>query len=300
MVCHNCEKQISNGEKICPYCGVEQAVEDHGASPVAQQQSSAQLQPVQEFKKENIFGGIIGALFGALVGIIGVVFLEMLTGFWYISGAIIAVYVFLNWRIFGRRLSNVGFVICTVITIAAVYLCTTLIYGIAVSNINAQWEYIFVFEELDSSDIIACIRTAKEAMSTDSALMASYYHYLLVLYISAALGAAAVILYFIRNRRYEGTAKRRSGVIFLSMVLLTVCILGGSFALADKDNPEGVNLSQACTAVRKYADRKLKKMLQENEDRLQRIEKTLEEIDESFQRLQEADEAIDALQQLIE
>ena len=132
-------------------------------------------------KKENLIGGIAGALIGSAIGAVIIVLLGQLGYVAWISGAVMAVCALKGYELLGGRLSVRGIVISVVCMILMCYLGNRI-----------DWA-IFVAKELDVSfaDGYTLIPLL---LDEDIIAGGSYYGNLAVVYLFCIIGAVPTIL----------------------------------------------------------------------------------------------------------
>ena len=120
MVCPKCGGQMTEN-KACPYCGYSAG---YVSAASAQSQNASQnsyFDPANSAfaPKENMLLGIVGALIGSLLGVAAIVLLFQINMVASISGLILAFCTLKGYELLGKKLGNIGIVICILIMLAA-------------------------------------------------------------------------------------------------------------------------------------------------------------------------------------
>ena len=302
MFCYNCGKQLLDGDRFCPHCGAAQGAEGPIAAPAepvatpveevplpsrpaddrtpVSEPVHAAATPVRKVKKENIFGGVIGALFGGVLGFCSMMMLsqsDLPSGIALVaSGVMMAVYVFLNWRLFGRKLGNAGMVICTIVMFAVIYFSDQIIFANAVyhfsTSMDVPFRYALVFGRLAGGSLSDHLRFAHAVMGVDPAVAAMFRRILIVPGISGAISAGVIICYTLKHRPMEATAKRRGGLIFLCLLLLTVVVWGSLIAFMNRPGLNEYDNNPVYEVFANYADRQIDRDAKEAEASLKALD----------------------------
>ena len=119
MVCPKCGGQM-NENQACPYCGYSA-----GYTPVNPAQPQNPYQPTYYnpaesafAPKENMLLGIVGALIGSLLGVASIVLFFQMDMVASLSGLILAFCTLKGYEMLGKKLGNIGIIICILIMLA--------------------------------------------------------------------------------------------------------------------------------------------------------------------------------------
>lgn len=131
MICKKCGADIADNATFCNYCG--QPVAENAAAPEVIETPAAQEAPqLQPQKPENVIAGIIGAIFGALIGGASIVLLSQLGYIASISGFLIAFLALKGYEWLGGRLTTKGIVLSIVLCLIVPMLSYMMSIAIAV------------------------------------------------------------------------------------------------------------------------------------------------------------------------
>lgn len=112
--CENCGNELMDNVNFCDYCG--SAVK----APT----------PVVTGKPENIAGGAVGALIGALIGGASIILVSRLGFVAAICGLILAVCTMKGYEIMGGTIGKVGILICVALMLVTPYIADRLDWAI--------------------------------------------------------------------------------------------------------------------------------------------------------------------------
>lgn len=157
---------------LCPECSVKL------------QQDATLLAQEKAQRKENLVGGIVGAFFGSLVGILCIIFFSQLGRIAAISGAVMAVCTIKGYEILGRKLTKKGVVACFIMMLVMTYMGDRL-----------DWA-IMVMREVGSDfglDFITAFQFIPQLVAENMIDSGSYWTNLVVLYLFTIGGAIPTI-----------------------------------------------------------------------------------------------------------
>ena len=182
MVCPKCGGQM-NENQACPYCGYSA-----GYTPVNPAQPQNPYQPTYYnpaesafAPKENMLLGIVGALIGSLLGVASIVLFFQMDMVASLSGLILAFCTLKGYEMLGKKLGNIGIIICILIMLAApilAYIIDGAIY------FTKEWDMGF----MDSFKF--CIELIKSGAVTVSDI----FERVGMVYLFAALGGVGTIV----------------------------------------------------------------------------------------------------------
>lgn len=157
---------------------------------------SSEIQEEENKKNENIIAGIVGALLGSLIGVISIVIVGQLGYVASICGLIMAVCTLKGYEFLGRRFSNIGIFISSIIILIMIYIGCQLDWAISIMS----------YYEVD-------IFTAFRAVIDGYIDMSAFKGNLMLLYLFAIIGAVPTILKAIRSQKHKSiTHKMESNI----------------------------------------------------------------------------------------
>lgn len=177
MVCPKCGANLPAGAAHCSYCGyaTNPAPQTPYQNPYYNPAESA-LAP-----KGNVLLGTLGALIGSLLGVAAIVIFFQMDIVASLSGLILALCTLKGYEILGKKLSNVGIVICIVIMLAAPILAYMLDGAIYFTK---EWDMNF----MDSFKFVV------ELVKSGAVTIGDMMEDLAMVYVFAALGGVGTIV----------------------------------------------------------------------------------------------------------
>lgn len=100
MYCPECRNEIRKGATVCGFCGAQ--------IPAAG-------------KKENVLGGVVGAMLGSLLGAACIILLDQLGFVASLSGLVLAICSLKGYELLGGKLSGKGILICIILMLTVPY-----------------------------------------------------------------------------------------------------------------------------------------------------------------------------------
>ncbi len=180
MVCEHCGNPIPYGITACEFCGKEVSQETQQAPQ--QQQFQTQAAPIIR-KRENVAAGVVGALFGAVIGAAVIILLSRLGFVASVSGLILAICTLKGYELLGGELSKKGIIICLILIIITPYMADRLDWAILIKESYAEYD-------LTLGDAFSVVPDfVKEGIIEKG----TYLKSLLMIYAFAALGAFSTL-----------------------------------------------------------------------------------------------------------
>ncbi|MFT4107934.1 MAG: hypothetical protein QM657_19475 [Lacrimispora sp.] len=196
-------------ENCCQSCGTPGAADPYnisGASTLlcdhcfSDHCETAAVKEVQQNqKKENLIGGIVGALLGSLIGVAVIILLGQLGYVAALSGLVLGVCSLKGYELLGGRLSKKGIVISIAIMLVMVYIGNRADWAISAAN---------YFEDLDVFSAFQLIPVLLEEGYLESGV---YYGDLAMVYIFTVVGAVPTIIAALRAKKQENASHKMSG-----------------------------------------------------------------------------------------
>ncbi len=173
--------------QICPECVAR-----------LRQDVTLSLQQKAE-KKENLIGGIVGALLGTALGILCIIFFSQLGRIAAISGFVMAVCTLKGYEMLGGKLTKKGMVISIVLMLIMTYVGDRLDWAIMIVR---EWELDFVTSFAIVPDLLA------EGYIESG----NYWYNLILLYVFTVLGAVPTIKSVMNEQKSSGNIRPIGGV----------------------------------------------------------------------------------------
>lgn len=182
MVCPKCGGQM-NENQACPYCGYSAGYASVNPAQPQNPYQSTYYNPAESAfaPKENVLMGIVGALIGSLLGVASIVLFFQMDMVASLSGLILALCTLKGYELLGKKLSNIGIVICIVIMLAAPILAYVLDGAIYFTK---EWDMGFMESFKLCVELIKSGAVSIGDMVKDMAMV----------YLFAALGAVGTIV----------------------------------------------------------------------------------------------------------
>ena len=114
MFCHNCGKELKEGARFCPQCGMG-AYDPEGQVPKPQKEP-----------EENVALGTLGAILGALLASVFLLVCSSVEIYSAFAGFFLAVAVILGYDLLGKHRGAAGTVIVMLLILTVPYLVDTL------------------------------------------------------------------------------------------------------------------------------------------------------------------------------
>lgn len=149
-------------------------------------------------KKENVLGGLVGALLGSLIGVASIVLLSQLGYVAALSGLLMAICTLKGYELLAGKLSTKGIIISSVLMIVMTLL-----------GDQVDWA-IIVARELEV-DFFTAFRIFPELLSYEVIDMGAYVGNLVMLYLFGLLGAVPTIINAFKNRKIQKQTFRLGG-----------------------------------------------------------------------------------------
>lgn len=150
-------------------------------------------------KKENLVGGIVGAFFGSLVGILCIIIFSQLGRVAIISGVIMAVCTLKGYEKLGGKLTKKGIVISILMMIVMTYIGDRL-----------DWA-IMIVRELGSDfdiDFATAFQLVPELLADEIIDSGSYWGNLVLLYLFTLGGAIPTIVSIVKEKKEAGNIRQ--------------------------------------------------------------------------------------------
>lgn len=143
-------------------------------------------------KGENLIGGIVGALFGSLIGVAVIVIIAQLGYVSVWSGVVMGVCTIKGYSLLGGKLTKKGVVVSFIIMIAMIYIGNNIDWAIVIMR-NLELDFFDAFSSV--GDIVAY-----------AGLENNYYRNLAMLYLFSALGAVPTVIISLKNMKNKNLA----------------------------------------------------------------------------------------------
>lgn len=181
MICSKCGAQVAPGNSFCQNCGnkiTEEVTETPVyQQPAAQQSAAQQTAAFEQRKPENIAGGILGALLGAIAGGALIVLLSRFGYIASVSGLVLVLCTTFGYqKCSGGYLGKAGLITCLVLIAVTPYLADRIDWAIL-----AMDEFKIGFAE--------AFRIIPELIKLEAIELGDYIKNLVMLYVFAAVGA---------------------------------------------------------------------------------------------------------------
>lgn len=161
----------------------------------ATSQNMAEYEKQNKGKKENLIGGIVGAVLGSLIGVACIILLSQLGYVAALSGVVMAVCALRGYEMLGGKLTKRGIIISAVIMIVMTYVGDRLDWAIMIAR------------EL-GTDIFYSYRLVPVLLTEEIIDIASYVADLVLVYVFLLLGAVPTIRNTMRGNDEAGKIKK--------------------------------------------------------------------------------------------
>ena len=148
-------------------------------------------------KRENVAGGIVGAILGSLIGVAVMIILSQLGYVAALSGGVMAVCALKGYELLGGKLTGKGIVLSLVIMIAMIYFGNQLDWAIAIAQ-ETDFEI----------DIFTAFRSMSYFLKEEWIDKGYYYRTLVMEYGFALLGAIPTIIGEYKSNKLKNTASK--------------------------------------------------------------------------------------------
>lgn len=149
-------------------------------------------------KKENVIGGIFGAIVGSLLGILCIVILSRLGYVAALSGVAMAIGVLKGYEILGKKLSKKGIVISIIVMLIMTYVGDRIDWAILAAS---EW----------NENVFDCYRAIPALLAEGYIETGDYIGNLVMLYIFLLLGAVPTIISTVGNQKIKNTIVKIGG-----------------------------------------------------------------------------------------
>lgn len=149
-------------------------------------------------KKENIFGGVLGALIGSLIGMVFIIFVSQLGKIAVLSGIVMAFCTLKGYEIGGHKLTKKGIIFSLVLMVGMIYLADRLDWAIVISR------------ELEE-DFFLSFKAVPDLIKVDVIEKADYIKNLVSLYIYSLIGVVPIVWYALTKKDRVGIYKMKEG-----------------------------------------------------------------------------------------
>lgn len=168
---------------LCPDCELR----------LRDQTQLAEQQDAQ--KKENVIGGILGAMLGSVFGVLCILILSRLGYVAALSGVAMAIGVLKGYEILGKKISQKGIIISIVIMLIMTYV-----------GDKADWAFLVASEF--GENVFDCYRAIPVLVSEGYIDISSYIGNLIILYLFLLLGAVPTIISIVGNQKIKNKIVR--------------------------------------------------------------------------------------------
>ncbi|MBJ8350426.1 hypothetical protein [Streptococcus zalophi] len=146
-------------------------------------------------KSENVVAGIVGAVFGSLIGVIAIVIIGQLGYVSIISGVIMGVSTISGYELLGKRLTKKGIAISVIIMLIMVYVANQADIALSIARYY-EVSFFEVFPEVN--DLVA-------EGYLDSSI---YWTNLGMIYLFSVLGFGSTVFGILKSRQEKFTTRR--------------------------------------------------------------------------------------------
>lgn len=210
MFCPKCGKEYHSGAVMCEYCG-KSLVETDAKAPVTPESPVISAQdptdvfggvPASPDKRENVFGGIVGAILGSLLGGLSIILFDQIGYVASVSGLILAFCALKGYALLGGKLTRKGIIFSIVLMLIVPYFANQISSAINFAK--------YVSESGGLAIPFAEAFKAVPALISKDGFDWGMYHYtldsgkyttgLLMIYGFAALGAFTTVRSALKNK----------------------------------------------------------------------------------------------------
>lgn len=193
--CQNCSQKTGTNPYVigtsyvllCQECG----------DRVNQDVSALAQQSLQ--KKENVIGGIVGALLGSVIGILCILFFSQMGRVAALSGVVMAVCTLKGYEMLGGKLTKKGMVISILIMLLMTYIGDRVDWALMiVREVGTEW----------GIDFAIAFQIIPELLVEGVLDAGSYWGNIALLYVFTVLGAFPTIKSVIINQKNAGVVRQ--------------------------------------------------------------------------------------------
>ncbi len=159
------------------------------------QQNQMTHQSMQAQKRENLLGGIVGALLGSLIGVACIILLSRMGYVAALSGIVMAICTLKGYEMLAGKLSRRGIVLSVILMLVMTFVGDQLDWAIVV----AQEFYV---------DFFTAFRAVPLLLAEGIIDLGSYLANLLLIYLFLLLGMVPTIMNTLRNQRLQNQLYR--------------------------------------------------------------------------------------------
>lgn len=150
-------------------------------------------------KKENLIGGIVGAFFGSLVGILCIIIFSQMGRIAAISGVVMAVCTIKGYEILGGKLTRKGIVACILMMLVMTYMGDRLDWAIMIMReVGTDW----------GIDFATAFQLVPQLLAEDVLDSGSYWGNLVILYLFTIGGAIPTITSIMKELKNAGVIRQ--------------------------------------------------------------------------------------------
>ena len=150
--------------------------------------------PAVPERRENVIGGIVGALLGSLIGVAAIVLLDQLGYVAAVSGIVMGFCALKGYEILGGKLSKLGVVISVIIVILMIWVGTRASWALALQQqIYTEESAFTVFSQFDKAV------DSLKAQGVD--ITADFTESLIMQYVFSAIGCASMMFTAFRSQK---------------------------------------------------------------------------------------------------
>lgn len=172
---------------LCQNCGAR----------MCQDATLAEQESVE--KGENLIGGIVGAFFGSLIGVLCIIVFSQLNRVAVISGIIMAVCTIRGYEKLGGKLTKKGIVVCILMMLGMTYVGDRLDWAIMlVKEVGSEWDI----------DFATAFQIIPELLAEDVIDAGSYWANLVLLYLFTLGGAIPTMITTIKDMKNKNVIRQ--------------------------------------------------------------------------------------------
>lgn len=134
--------------------------------------------------KENVFLGIIGAIIGAIPGVLLWILIGQLGRVAVICGVAIAIGALYGYAFLGKNISKTGLIVCGIVVLVATF-------------VGIQFDYYLTFMRVYELTLPEAMYVMQYALAEDASFRGSYIVNLVLGYLCSIVGSAAGVSKFL-------------------------------------------------------------------------------------------------------
>lgn len=156
----------------------------------------------KEQKKENLVGGIVGAFFGSLIGILCIIIFSQMGRIAAVSGVVMAVCTIKGYEKLGGKLTKKGIVVCIIMMLVMTFVGDRLDWAIMIEReFGTKWNI----------DIAEAFQLVPQMLAEGVIDSGSYWGNLAILYLFTIGGAVPTVSAVLKELNNTGSSIRQIG-----------------------------------------------------------------------------------------